>query len=108
MVLYIQLVKRLCKREILYGEQQIFMRGKDICCFLCNRKVCYDVVGTGSWPFGQLFLPCRKGLRISHMAKAIIALRRRGACRCHDPPQAENPASRILFYFIGNSLARRT
>jgi hypothetical protein len=55
MVLYIQPVKRLCKREILYGEQQIFMRGKDICCFLCNRKICYDVVGTGSWPFGQLF-----------------------------------------------------
>ncbi len=63
MVLYIQLVKRLCKREILYGEQQIFMRGKDICCFLCNRKICYDVVGTGSWPFGQLFLLYRKFFR---------------------------------------------
>ena len=30
--------------------------------------------------------------------KAIIALRRKGACRFRDPPQAENPANRILFY----------
>ncbi len=30
--------------------------------------------------------------------KIIIALRRGGACRCRDPPQAENPVNRILFY----------
>jgi hypothetical protein len=30
--------------------------------------------------------------------KFAIMLWRQGACRCRDPPQAENPASRILFY----------
>jgi hypothetical protein len=32
---------------------------------------------------------------------------RGGTCGCRDPPQAENAASRILFYFIENFPVRR-
>ena len=41
MVLYIQPIKRQCKREILYGKQQMLMHSKDICCFLSCRKPSY-------------------------------------------------------------------
>lgn len=39
MLLCIQPVKRLCKREILYEKQQILMHSRDICCFYVQPSV---------------------------------------------------------------------
>ena len=59
-----------------FSDQNVFEKQL----FLCNRKFRWNPL------LHKKALPGR------------IALRRKGRCRRSDPPQAENPAGRILVY----------